>query len=185
MKSPASLFSAAVVLSAAVSTASATAIHITAPVVCVLNACDGTERDYGELVIDLNATGLPATGEMTASVTDVVASLTLGDGQEFFGSGGSGQVMTDTEYADILSFAAGNFNAYMDVPVGWTGNGALPGDDGENSSFISYGNLDYYVNVGQSTTVTPEPESIALMLVGLSATGCAWAGMARRRLLRR
>ncbi len=170
-------------------TAAATTIHIDGSVVCGFNACDGNpEGDYGEVSIDLEATGLPIPFNQdgtTAPVTKVSALLTLNNGKQFSASNGSGFVASDDYGVDVLDLDAGSFEALLYVPEAWVGNGPLLGGDSSNSAFLAFGNLDYHFGNGESkvvTTVTPEPGSISLMLLGLGSTGCAWVGMGRRRL---
>lgn len=173
-------------LAAVSATASATTIHIDGTVVCGLNSCDGTpEGDYGEVSIDLEATGLPIPFNQdgtTAPVTNVSAVLTLDNGKQFSASNGSGYVTSDDYGIDALSLDAGSFEALLYVPETWVGNGPLLGGNYSAPSVLSFGSLNYYFG-GESkvvTTVTPEPGTISLMLLGLSTAGSVWLGKGRR-----
>ena len=177
------LLSTAILLSAAAGTASATTVQVTGGLVCF--TCDGGPGDDGTINVTFDVTGLPVSDNLTAPVSDVDAFASFGDGTSLSGTGGSGQVQSDTYEANILNFSAGVISGYIAVPIDWTGSGPLLADDGENSSLVRAGGNDYYFSGSSSLVTTPEPGSMSLMLVGLSTTGCAWFGAGRRRLLGR
>ena len=180
------LLSTAVLLSAAAGTASATTVFVTGSLVC--GNCDGGPGDDGTINVTFDVTGLPIPynqENLTAPVSNVDAFASFGDGTSASGTGGYGEVSSDTYEANILGFSAGDISGYIAVPIDWTGSGPLLPDDGENSSLVGAGGHSYYFSGSSSLVTTPEPGSMSLMLLGLSATGGAWFGTGRRRLLGR
>lgn len=165
--------------------ASATAVHISGPLTCGNDPCPEGDALLATFTLDFNITGLPRSLDPSGPdprATDVNVSVLLGDGERITGSGGTADLFSE-EVTDLLDGGAGPIGFFIAVPHGWTGNGPVLGSDYYSSSQLDFGEYQYFFFgdvESTTTTVTPEPASLTLLLSGLGSSGLVWRRMRRR-----